>query len=421
MKAEFYYYKRKYTCCIVKTELSKELRIRNEEGEVIAIEQGKRFGFQGKKRESSKQVDVSQPYFYNLIKAAISALEIVEKNQLLLEKDQLIDVKDEKINILNQQLDIIDKNQILSDEQEQKLINLKNAIKEQESVIEVKNQHIAQLEDKLSQPPKILSFEEIEKEIRAKLGDEVWRCLHPSSHRDLCKAYRNYKLNKTEKFTAHVADYSDAGHLLGLVAEREIVAPFFRKLYEFLSNSNNQVNLSTGITFECGGVNLSSNSRYTLGNLRGLISNQWDTFTDNVLEQEDIISTTRLYRRVFCYNVSQADRQLIRQFLYQWRHPLSRWLTQGQVAASIIDQIRQLRNRASHAETTCNTIQVEAVLYLWQFKVLRALLIGSKTQRGVLQEIYGSSNTVQNNYYELTRGMQTSSPPSYSSVDNIRC
>jgi hypothetical protein len=273
MKAEFYYYKRQYTCCIVKTELSNELRIRNEEGEVIAIEQGNKFGFQGKKRENSKQVDVSQPYFYNLIKAAISALEIVEKNQLLLEKDQLIDIKDEKINILNQQLDIIDKNQVLSDEQIQKIVELKNAKKEQESVIEFKNQHIAKLEDKLSQPPKIISGEEIEKEIKTKLGDEVWKCLHPSSHNDLCKAYRNYKLNKAEKFTAHIADYSDAGDLLGLVAEREIVAPFFRKLYDFLSTSNNQVNFSSGFTFERGRINLSSNSRYTWGNLPVLISN----------------------------------------------------------------------------------------------------------------------------------------------------
>ena len=50
MKTEFYYNKRKYTCCIVKTNSLKELRIRNESGEVLAVEQGKKKGLQGKSR-----------------------------------------------------------------------------------------------------------------------------------------------------------------------------------------------------------------------------------------------------------------------------------------------------------------------------------------------------------------------------------
>ncbi len=49
MKTEFYYNKRKYACCIVKTNSLTELRIRNEEGEVLAVEQGKKIGLQGKK------------------------------------------------------------------------------------------------------------------------------------------------------------------------------------------------------------------------------------------------------------------------------------------------------------------------------------------------------------------------------------
>jgi hypothetical protein len=82
----------------------------------------------------------------------------------------------------------------------------------------------------------------------------------------------------------------------------------------------------------------------------------------------------------------------------------------------MIDQIRQLRNRASHAEDIYKTIQVQTTLYMWQFKVLRSLLVGSKNQQGVLQEIYGSSNTIQNNSNELKRGIVSITPPSYSSV-----
>lgn len=116
MKAEFHYYKRKYTCCIIKTESAKELRIRNEQGEVIAINQGEKFGLQGKKRETSREIDVSQPYFYNLIKAALSALEIAEKTQLLIEKERVIDGKTKQINILNQKLNIVNQNQFISNE-----------------------------------------------------------------------------------------------------------------------------------------------------------------------------------------------------------------------------------------------------------------------------------------------------------------
>lgn len=54
MKAEFYYNKRKYTCSIAKTESLQELRIRNEEGEVIAIEQGKKLVF---KEEDAKTLN----------------------------------------------------------------------------------------------------------------------------------------------------------------------------------------------------------------------------------------------------------------------------------------------------------------------------------------------------------------------------
>ncbi|NJL83449.1 MAG: hypothetical protein HC890_11770 [Chloroflexaceae bacterium] len=67
-------------------------------------------------------------------------------------------------------------------------------------------------------------------------------------------------------------------------------------------------------------------------------------------------------------------------FLAQWQHPLAQWLRQGEAAASAIDRIAQLRNRAAHADT----------LYLWQFKELWGLIVGSD-RPGILQSIYGGS------------------------------
>jgi single-stranded-DNA-specific exonuclease len=58
----------------------KELRIRNPEGKVLAIQQGHRIGLLGITREDAKEVDVTKPPFYPLIKAAMQALDLPGKN-----------------------------------------------------------------------------------------------------------------------------------------------------------------------------------------------------------------------------------------------------------------------------------------------------------------------------------------------------
>ncbi|GBF79948.1 single-stranded-DNA-specific exonuclease RecJ [Aphanothece sacrum] len=70
----FYYQGKTYTCNFVKNE--NELRIRNEGGKVLAIKQGQRMGLLGISRETAKQVDVTQPPYYNLIKVAMEFLGI---------------------------------------------------------------------------------------------------------------------------------------------------------------------------------------------------------------------------------------------------------------------------------------------------------------------------------------------------------
>jgi len=73
-KAAFTYKQRHYTCGIFKTDSLSELRIKNPEAKVLAIELGKNTGLLGSKREDAIEVDLSQPYFHNLIQAALSAL-----------------------------------------------------------------------------------------------------------------------------------------------------------------------------------------------------------------------------------------------------------------------------------------------------------------------------------------------------------
>lgn len=74
----FEYKQRRYTCGFFKTDAAPELRIKNAEGTVLAIEPGQLTGLLGKKREDAKAIDLSQPYFSNLLQAALNALEIAK-------------------------------------------------------------------------------------------------------------------------------------------------------------------------------------------------------------------------------------------------------------------------------------------------------------------------------------------------------
>ncbi|KMW70913.1 hypothetical protein WN50_31685 [Limnoraphis robusta CS-951] len=72
--AEFYYKDRKYTCSLCDSGSLTELRIRNAEGKVLAIQQGQKTGLLGKNRQEAKIVDISEPFFHHLIRAACHAL-----------------------------------------------------------------------------------------------------------------------------------------------------------------------------------------------------------------------------------------------------------------------------------------------------------------------------------------------------------
>jgi single-stranded-DNA-specific exonuclease len=70
-KAVFTHSGRIYVC----SKTSKELRIRNDRGNVLAVSQGDRTGLLGKSREVAKQVDVTQAPYFQLIKVALQAIK----------------------------------------------------------------------------------------------------------------------------------------------------------------------------------------------------------------------------------------------------------------------------------------------------------------------------------------------------------
>lgn len=74
----FEYKQRRYTCGVFPTDSSLELRIKNTEGRVLAIESGNLTGLLGNSRKDAMQVDLFQPHYYNLVRAAIQALEMAK-------------------------------------------------------------------------------------------------------------------------------------------------------------------------------------------------------------------------------------------------------------------------------------------------------------------------------------------------------
>jgi single-stranded-DNA-specific exonuclease len=66
---------RSYACRVVDLASGKELRIRNAQGKVLTVQQGQRWGWLRHSPGDQVQVDVSQPYYFQLIKAAVAALE----------------------------------------------------------------------------------------------------------------------------------------------------------------------------------------------------------------------------------------------------------------------------------------------------------------------------------------------------------
>lgn len=81
LRAEFVYEERLYTCRLVDCESSKQLRIRNSQGKVLVVQQGQRSGVLTRTPNETVEVDVCQPYYYNLIKSALSALGIGGQTQ----------------------------------------------------------------------------------------------------------------------------------------------------------------------------------------------------------------------------------------------------------------------------------------------------------------------------------------------------
>jgi hypothetical protein len=172
MKAEFYFDHRRYICSLVRVDSVKELKIKNCQGLVLAVKQGQKVGLIGKTRQDARQVDVSQAYFYNLIKAAMSALDLASKDEVILDKNRAIadaekiiqqqtreiSVLNEQMNMLIAQLELLSAQQ-LAQQQESPIQLIDNEINE------ITDSEISQEFDRPSSLQEDLPIQEIENEI----------------------------------------------------------------------------------------------------------------------------------------------------------------------------------------------------------------------------------------------------------------
>jgi len=79
-RTDFVHGDRCYACRLVAIAQGKELRIRNPDGKVLIVQQGQRIGQLTHSSAQTIEVDVCQPHYFALIKAALDALGI-EKEQ----------------------------------------------------------------------------------------------------------------------------------------------------------------------------------------------------------------------------------------------------------------------------------------------------------------------------------------------------
>jgi len=380
--AEFFYGKRRYVSTISQDTTSPELKIRNWEGQLLVVQLAQRRGVLHIAGETPEVVDLSDTYYFNLLRAGLNALELkqktsllIHKDDLLAEKDELLSEKDSQIATLNQQVQILeDKITQLSAEKQTAFQSLQTELQHKQAAIANQEAHIVQLQT--DRPQRVVPPPEpavTKQEVRSALGDGVWFCIQPDSQKDICAAYRNHHMLQSDGADPDIADYSEAGIRLSFAVEREVMQPFFIDLYDFVRLE--------GVS-EIGGIELGPQRKYTLGMMPSLLAKQWSTFDREALTQQQAVPDKQLYRSIKTKKVlSSRDRELLIEFFEQWEHPMAACFGQkGKQSAASLDQISRLRNIAAHGES---------FLYEWHYTLLLQLVVGGSTRRGLFRQIYG--------------------------------
>jgi single-stranded DNA-specific DHH superfamily exonuclease len=376
---EFYHSRRKYTGSFYWNTAKREIKINTPEGNLILQPEHQQI-FWETKNSHAPEIDLSQPHYFNLVRSALTAVELVQRQQLIEQQEQQIAALSQQLEQMRQQM-----------EQQQIFQQLAQPAPADLSIPEL----LPELPPEL---PLELKPEDPKPWLKAQLGEIVWQQLDSRSQKDLTAAYKKYALiqdrladaaarslddhsiHAAENLTDSSTDYSDVGLRLCSVIEREVIQPFFKELYQFL--------LAAGEPCEVGNVALRARKKYTLGMLPPLLAATWQSFDEEALGT----GAGDLYSPVEATQIDPTDRETVQIFLAQWQHPLSRWLDRPnlETVASAIAQIDRLLTLAADAESQ---------LYGWQFQHLQKLVMGDldgamggaiDRTTGLLQQIYAA-------------------------------
>ncbi|WP_040655024.1 hypothetical protein [Rubidibacter lacunae] len=415
----FQYDRKTYSCAVKQQDLHLELRVQNFKTKyILAVRQGETLGLLGRDRATARPIDISQPYFFNLIKAALGALKIAEleaearkTDALFAELSKAVECQAEQIELLETQLQLLEtEKDKLSASAQQRLGGLRSEsaasdrrtrserelVAKLQAELAAEKQKAIALETELDRAIPRVNRQEFWQQVEGELGEDTWANLDRAVRGPLFE-----KLLESEQQAAVIeslncvgadifagstpaADYSTAGLPLCEIVERAIVNDFFTELYRFLCDRYPERRTPSGHC-ELGGLKIraahqSGTRSAPWGNLAQLLAPNWHCLRRDALDADrpparDVYVTAR------ARELTERDRQIVRDCLDAWDSPIARWMQRSTLAASALDQIRQLRNRIAHP----------GPLHIWQYRHLRASIIGDASRRGILAQIYSAS------------------------------
>jgi single-stranded-DNA-specific exonuclease RecJ len=361
---EFYYNSRKYYCGLISNTTDRVLKIRNCEGQMLTIQPEQRRGWMSDRIGIGETIDLSQSFYFNLVRAASNALEIAEKDQQIASLHQTIDllaqeVETWKTRFHQAEAQLAQKSQVLQSSLPPEPPNPSNSSLNQMALLQIQTPSV-QVQDRAAK-------QDIKQQVIDRVGTVAWGSIRPQSQKELVSVAK-----QTAALLEPIADYSQFGLLLCGVIDREIVQLFFQQLQQYLST---QIGVDS-----IADIPLRSRKKYTLNQLIPLLGNEWSAFREEVLQCTHC-PDEYLYDDVTCDGVSRDDRQTVFTFLNQWQHPLAKWLLQPD-SISQLSQIDQLKTIAANPDS---------VLPLWQFELLQGLILGSEERSGILLSLVGNN------------------------------
>ena len=147
----FFYNRRSYTALISQGQSGQELQISNAEGETLGVMLSARQGYLSLPHQPPRPVDVGEPYYFNLIRAGLNALELDKIHRLILERDEQLIQKNQQIAALAQQVSQLEQQHQSANPPPQISADQQQELRQKAQQITTLTQQITQLEQLLHQ------------------------------------------------------------------------------------------------------------------------------------------------------------------------------------------------------------------------------------------------------------------------------